>query len=83
MTQQAITINNLTKKYDDKIAVDNLFYWGFSNIPNTYLFLVWTPTIKELKDIRENFENEPAIQSASPNVIYTGYIFKTWRDKIA
>ena len=24
MTQQAITINNLTKKYDDKTAVDNL-----------------------------------------------------------
>jgi ABC-2 type transport system ATP-binding protein len=24
MTHQAITINNLTKKYDDKTAVDNL-----------------------------------------------------------
>ena len=65
-----------------KYYPNTLFYWGFSNIPNRYLFLVWTPTIKELKDIRENFENEPAIQSVSPNVIYTGYLFKTWRDKI-
>ena len=73
------TVNIILGKY----YPNTLFYWGFSNLPNAYLFSVWTPTIKELKDIRENFENEPAIQSVSPNVIYTGYIFKTWRDKIA
>ena len=73
------TVNIIFGKY----YPNTIFYWGFSNLPNTYLFFVWTPTIKELKDIRENFENEPAIQSVSPNVIYTGYIFKTWRDKIA
>lgn len=73
------TVNIILGKY----YPNTLFYWGFSNLPNTYLFFVWTPTIKELKDIRENFENESAIQSVPPNVIYTGYIFKTWRDKIA
>jgi hypothetical protein len=59
-----------------------MFYWGFSNIPETYLFFVWTSTSKELREMRERFEREPRVQSAAPNVIFTGYIFKTWRDQI-
>ena len=59
-----------------------LFYWGFSNIPNNYLFMAWTPTTKELRDLRENFEKEPAIQSVSANIMYTGYIFPSWMDEI-
>ncbi len=61
---------------------NTLFYWGFSNIPNSYLFMLWTQTTKELKDIRENFEQNPAIQSVTPNVVYTGYMFQTWREQI-
>lgn len=59
-----------------------LFYWGFSNIPNTYLFLMWTPTAKELRETRESLEREPAVQAVAPNIIYTGYIFNTWLDDI-
>lgn len=59
-----------------------LFYWSFSNIPNNYVFMVWTSTSKELREIRESLEKEPSIQSVAPNIIYTGYIFPTWRDKI-
>ena len=61
---------------------NTLFYWSFSNIPGSYVFMIWTPTTKELKDIRENIEQEPAIKSVAPNIIYTGYIFKNWRDEI-
>jgi DNA-binding Lrp family transcriptional regulator len=59
-----------------------MFYWGFSNLPNTYLFLVWTPTSKEVRDMRESLEKEPAVQAVSPNILYTGYIFPTWLDDI-
>ncbi len=59
-----------------------LFYWGFSNIPNTYLFMAWTPTAKELREIRESLENEPAVQAVMPNVLYAGYIFPSWMDDI-
>ena len=59
-----------------------LFYWGFSNIPNSYLFLTWTPTAKELRETRESLEKEPAVQAVAPNIIYTGYIFNTWLDNI-
>ncbi len=59
-----------------------LFYWGFSNIPNSYLFFTWTPTAKELRDTRESLEREPAVQAVAPNIIYTGYVFNTWLDNI-
>jgi DNA-binding Lrp family transcriptional regulator len=62
--------NTILQKY----YPNTLFYWGFSNIPNTYLFTVWTPSSKELRELRESFENEPAVKSVSPNIIYTGYI---------
>ena len=65
-----------------KYYPNTLFYWGFSNIPNTYIFFVWTPTSKELKDIRDKIEQEPAISSVAPNIIYTGYVLKSWRDEI-
>lgn len=65
-----------------KFYPNTLFYWGLSNIPGTYIFMVWTPTTKELKSMRENMEQEPTVNSIAPNIIYTGYIFKSWRDEI-
>jgi hypothetical protein len=65
-----------------KYYPNTLFYWGFSNVPNAFIFIVWTPTSKELKDIRDKIEQEPAVQSVSPNIIYTGYVLKSWRDEI-
>jgi len=32
--------------------------------------------------MRENMEQEPTVNSIAPNIIYTGYIFKSWRDEI-
>ena len=65
-----------------KLYPHMIFYWGFSNIPNTYLFMAWTPTAKELREIRESLENESAVQAVMPNILYTGYIFPTWMDEI-
>jgi DNA-binding Lrp family transcriptional regulator len=59
---------------------NTLFYWGFSNIPNTYLFMTWSPTSRGVKDLREKIEQEQGVQSVVPNVIFTGYVFETWRD---
>jgi DNA-binding Lrp family transcriptional regulator len=65
-----------------KYYPNTLFYWGFSNIPNEYIFFVWTPTSKELKELRDKIEEEPTIQLVAPNIIFTGYIFHSWRDEI-
>ena len=68
----------LVKKY----APNVLFFWLFSNLPNHMVCVVWTNTMKELKDIRESFEREESFESIVPNILYTGRIFDTWRDKL-
>jgi DNA-binding Lrp family transcriptional regulator len=61
---------------------NTLFYWGFSNIPSSYFFMVWTPSSKELNEVRESIERMDSVQSVMPNVIYTGYTFPTWKDQV-
>jgi Lrp/AsnC family leucine-responsive transcriptional regulator len=59
-----------------------LFFWSYANLANTATFAVWTNTMKELQGIREAIEKEPGVASVAPNILYVGYIFKTWRDEI-
>jgi len=73
--------NNTPNLILGKYYPNTLFYWGFSNIPNMYLFMTWCPTSKEVKELRENLEQEPSVKSVAPNVIYTGYVFNYWRDQ--
>lgn len=66
----------------NKYSPRALFFWSFSNIPNLLLSMVWTDSMKNLKDIRSSFQGEVFIESVVPNVLYTGYIFDTWRDRL-
>ena len=68
----------LTNKYSPRA----LFFWSFSNLPNLLSSMVWSNSMKELKDTRTRLQGEPFIKSVVPNVLYTGYIFETWRDKL-
>jgi DNA-binding Lrp family transcriptional regulator len=68
----------ILRKYSPNV----LFFWPFANIPNTLTFAVWTNSMKELQSIRENLEKEAGVLSIVPNILYTGYIFSTWRDQI-
>lgn len=55
---------------------------SFSNLPNLLLCWVWTNTMKELRDVMERLQKEEAVESFVPNILYTGYIFETWRDRL-
>jgi DNA-binding Lrp family transcriptional regulator len=68
----------LVRKYSPNM----LFFWSFSNLPNYLICLVWTPSMKQLRDIRESLQREDFIESINPNILYTGYIYDTWRDKL-
>jgi Lrp/AsnC family transcriptional regulator, leucine-responsive regulatory protein len=68
----------LLKKYSPHM----LFFWSFANIANTATYVVWTTSMKELQSIRENLEKEENVLSVIPNILYVGYIFKTWRDQL-
>jgi Lrp/AsnC family transcriptional regulator, leucine-responsive regulatory protein len=65
-----------------KYAPNTLFLWCFVNVPNTFTFTVWTNSMNELQTLRENLEREPSVVSVVPNILYTGYIFETWRDRL-
>jgi DNA-binding Lrp family transcriptional regulator len=59
-----------------------LFYYKFVNIPNELFCFLWTNTMKELKEIQQHLIGEEIVASIVPNILYTGYIFDTWRDEL-
>ena len=65
-----------------KYAPNALFYWCFANVPNVVTYTVWTNSMNELQSLREKLEKEPGVASIVPNILYTGYIFSTWRDQL-
>jgi DNA-binding Lrp family transcriptional regulator len=68
----------MLRKYSPNV----LFYWFFVNVPNVLTYVVWTNSMNELQRLCENFEKEPGVASTVTNILYTGYIFDTWRDKL-
>lgn len=71
-------VDRIFKKYSPNL----LFYWSFSNLPNELMCVVWTNTMRELKEIQAHFEKEETFEFFVPNILYVGYIFDTWRDKL-
>jgi DNA-binding Lrp family transcriptional regulator len=69
---------NILRKY----APNVLFYWSFVNTPNLVTLTVWTNSMNELASLRENLEKEQGVASIAFNILYKGYIFDTWRDKL-
>lgn len=70
--------NNVKRAY----APSLLYSVSFSNIPAENLLFAWTRTMKELKELKGRIEAEPSYKSVSMNILYTGDIFPTWRDKL-
>jgi len=68
----------IAKKFPDNV----LYFWSYANLPNTATFALWTNTMKELQSIRETLEIEPGVASVTPVILYVGYIFETWRNRI-
>ena len=66
----------------EKYSPYTIFFWSFSNLPNQLVGVVWTNTMKQLRDIQQSIQSEGIFESAIPNILYTGYIFDTWRDKL-
>jgi DNA-binding Lrp family transcriptional regulator len=59
-----------------------VFYLTFSNLPNLLTTIVWTNSMKELQEIRMRLQDEDFVESLMPNVLFIGYTFDTWRDRL-
>jgi DNA-binding Lrp family transcriptional regulator len=71
-------VSGILKKYFPNM----LFSYQFINIPNELLCFVWTNTMKELKEMQQRLEKEETVASIVSNILYTGYMFDTWRDEL-
>jgi len=61
----------------------NLLYpFVFSNLPGLWIVPGWTSTMKELKGIEERLRSETWFERVVPNVMYSGRMFDTWRDRL-
>jgi len=59
-----------------------LFNMYFSNFPDRFISFLWTNSMRELKELKESVLVEEGIESIAANVLSTGYIFETWRDRL-
>jgi DNA-binding Lrp family transcriptional regulator len=59
-----------------------IFSVQFSNFPDQFVSFLWTNSMRGLKELKESILREEGIESTSVNVLSTGYIFDTWRDKL-
>jgi DNA-binding Lrp family transcriptional regulator len=74
--------NKVGSMLASKYAPNVVFFWLFSNLPNQMICVVWTSTMKELRDLRKSLERKGFFESIIPDILYAGYIFDTWRDKL-
>jgi DNA-binding Lrp family transcriptional regulator len=52
------------------------------NAPREFLCITWSPTMNDMKTLTEKIRADPRIELAMPNIIYMGWLFKTWRDHL-
>lgn len=67
----------LVQRYPQKV----LFFFLFSNQPDTVLLTAWCSTIEEVNDLRRAMEGEEEIVSIVPNILIAGEVFDTWREE--
>ena len=58
------------------------FFWTFSNIPKEMVAIFWYQNTKTLREVTSKLTQEESIISCVPEIIYSGKIYNTWRDKL-
>ena len=71
-------LNSLRKRFSDSILVEMMF----SNLPNVLVLFMWTNSMRQMEDLRENVEAAEGVRSVMLNVLQIGYMSDTWRDEL-
>ena len=69
----------LKKRFADNVLVEVLF----SNLPNMLVLFLWTNSMRQMESLRESLGSVEGVKSSMMNVLQVGYMFDTWRDKMA
>ncbi len=65
-----------------RLAPHVLYNMIFGNLPDQFISFLWTNSMRELKELKESILEEEGIESTAVNVLSTGYMFDTWRDRL-
>jgi len=78
-TDRARVLADLNARFSENILVNMIF----SNLPNQLALFLWTNSMRQMTDLRERIGRAKGVESAMMNVLQIGYLFDTWRDKLA
>lgn len=59
-----------------------LFTMPMGNLPRFILAATWNGAMRDLKDLHDRLRTAGPFERVLPNVIYTGYVYDTWRDEL-
>jgi hypothetical protein len=65
-----------------KYSPVGLFFFLFSNLPDTILFCTWSSNMKDVNEIRRKLDAEVGVASSVPFILYGGQVFETWRERL-
>ena len=77
-SNKAEVISLLYSKYSPNV----IWTINFSNLTDQLILAIWANTMKGFKEIKENLEKEGLFENIVPNILFSGQIFDTWRDKL-
>jgi DNA-binding Lrp family transcriptional regulator len=65
-----------------KYSPAGLFFFLFSNLPDTILFCTWSSNMKDVNEICRKMDAEAGVASSVPFILYGGQVFETWRERL-
>jgi DNA-binding Lrp family transcriptional regulator len=66
----------------EKFSPNSLFFFLFSNLPDTILFCTWSSTTKEVNKQRRRLDAENGVVSSTPVILFSGHVYDTWRERL-
>jgi hypothetical protein len=75
-------INKIESMLINNYSSNIIFLDSFNNLPNLILCSLWTPTMKDLKDIQNDMQKKKVFESVIPRIFYSTYVFDSWVDSI-
>jgi len=71
--------SSLRQNFSQNMLVDIIF----SNLPNQVTLFLWTNSMRQMENLREAIGKSKGVGSITMNVLQIGYMFETWRDRVA
>ncbi|MGE5379361.1 MAG: Lrp/AsnC family transcriptional regulator [Candidatus Saccharibacteria bacterium] len=66
----------------NKFSPNSLFFFLFSNLPDTILFCTWSSNTKEVNEQRRRLDAEEGVVSSVPVILFSGHVYDTWRERL-